>query len=409
MVLSIATKRDQVLSMMGKHARHYDDRIVEDARLCDGVEFLPPRDPACLRHVVVTGATGFLGVHVLKELLERSDLAITCVVRADSDAAAQERVLGALKAIKNTSDTNRVRSIAHDLSDDPLKAPALVAAADDADAVIHCAARVNFTDRYPQSRAANVLAMKHLLSLFSSGQHIHHVSTVAVFAGAEFAGQAIDEDTVPRPGAFASARGYCQSKLAGELMLDRCRQRGLPATVYRPGIIGWDTRTGSLNQSDFLTQFIAGSVRIGALPDIDIGISIAPVDYVAEAIVASVLNAPVAQDVLHLVGDKPMSIGALARYMAQSGVDLQVIPYPEWLRRVDADEASPLRAVSLLLPPDFPSDPRLRTPSLLDSFATDTRGGLTDRRSVRALEVLGVKKPHNDDLAVPLFVEALTQ
>ena len=49
--------------------------------------------------ILLTGATGFLGMEVLARLLERGDEEILCLVRAPDDAAAQERLDGVLATL----------------------------------------------------------------------------------------------------------------------------------------------------------------------------------------------------------------------------------------------------------------------------------------------------------------------
>jgi len=42
--------------------------------------------------VLLTGVTGFVGSEILYELLARTDAQVTCLVRADSDEQAGERL-----------------------------------------------------------------------------------------------------------------------------------------------------------------------------------------------------------------------------------------------------------------------------------------------------------------------------
>ena len=69
------------------------------------------------------------------------------------------------------------------------------------------------------------------------------------------------------------------------------RQRGVPACIYRPGVISGDSRTGMGNTKDLIWSIIKGCIQLGVmpdldtLPDIDTMINITPVDYVSRAIV----------------------------------------------------------------------------------------------------------------------------
>ncbi|KJE91167.1 hypothetical protein CAOG_02344 [Capsaspora owczarzaki ATCC 30864] len=164
------------------------------------------------RVAVLTGATGFLGAHLLHSLLEQREpltnafsyRQVVCIVRAESDAVAAERVEQALKSFSlvipgNSADTplasRRWRAVAGDLEkqdlgfatpnvistilaeihsaehpDDPLTGSefAELDARELCDKprvsdVFHCAAQVNHAKPYTELRQANVLGTWHLL------------------------------------------------------------------------------------------------------------------------------------------------------------------------------------------------------------------------------------------------------
>ncbi|MFZ5965182.1 SDR family oxidoreductase [Thalassococcus sp. BH17M4-6] len=390
-LISTGQKRAVTLQMLQQGAPEVDAKIAADAALGRDIVYAPAPAAAPVQHVVLTGATGFLGVHVLAALLQSGGPRVTCLTRGRDDAEAEARVLAALKdtgaPIANLS---RLRVLAHDLSRSLQDTPGLLPRIAQADTIINCAARVNFTDRYMQARGANVLSVRHLLHLASLGMRMHHVSTVAVFSPAAFAGAEVTEDTPPRIAAFGAAQGYAQTKLAAELMLQEAAENGLQTTIYRPGLIGWDSRTGHGNHADFLTHFITGSIRVGALPDIGIRLSIAPVDYVAGAIVGTALQGGADIPALHLVGESALSMADLAQHLTAAGPPVARVPYEDWLARIDADAQSPLRPLALLLPPNFPDDPAARVPSLLDGMAADSGPHLSDHQTRAGLPGTGV-------------------
>ena len=378
-VISTGQKRAVTLQMLQQGAQGFDAKIEADAKLGRGFVFTPVPEGAPVQHVVLTGATGFLGVHVLAAFLRPGGPRITCLTRAADNDAARQRVLAALEDTGAEGlNLSSLTVLAHDLSRPVQDTPGLLPRIAQADTIVNCAARVNFTDRYIQARGANVMSLRHLLHLASLGMRMHHVSSVAVFSPHMFNRCEVTEDTRPRIGAFSAAQGYCQTKLAAELMLREAEKAGLQSTIYRPGLIGWGSQTGHGNPADFLTHFITGSIRIGALPNIGIRLSIAPVDYVAGAIVSTVMQGTSETEALHLVGEHALSMRELSDELSKVGAPVELVPYETWLARIDADTDSPLKALSLLLPPDFPLCPAARTPSLLDGMAADTGPRLSD-------------------------------
>jgi thioester reductase-like protein len=106
--------------------------------------------------VLLTGATGFLGMEVLARLLERTDHEVVCVVRGDADARLEE-VLATLYS-DGTPHRDRVQAIAGDLTGD-------VAAPGPVDVVCHCAASISFDLPLDEARAINVEGTRAVLRL----------------------------------------------------------------------------------------------------------------------------------------------------------------------------------------------------------------------------------------------------
>ena len=405
--LSTAQKRAQVRSMLERSLDDHEKYIAEDVASCDGLRYANPDSTQKVRHLILTGATGFLGVYILRSLLQRDGLRITCLVRATDDQNARDRIVKALHEIgAHALPTDHLDVIAHDISHPPEETSGLMSAALQADVIINSAARVNFTDRYSHARAANADGVRHLLKLARRGIRLHHVSTPAVFAPSVFAGQIISEVSTPQIAQFESAHGYCQSKLAAELMIRAAAEAGLSAMVYRPGMIGWDTETGHYNKADFLTQFISASLRVGALPDITIGLSVAPVNYVAETIVSCVFREAGALKQLHLFGES-MSIGMLSSYLRQAGAQVELVDYGTWLERIDSDAGGPLGPLSLLLPARFEENHENRPPSLLRSLANDTGTVVSDALTRKHLINAGITPPKNSTLNFKTFLRKL--
>lgn len=79
-------------SLEGDDAKRVD--FTAEAEL--GVTVEPaPADPANWRrpaHIFLTGATGFLGIYLLRELLTTTDATVHCLVRADDTAHARARL-----------------------------------------------------------------------------------------------------------------------------------------------------------------------------------------------------------------------------------------------------------------------------------------------------------------------------
>jgi thioester reductase-like protein len=173
---------------------------------------------------------------------------------------------------------------------------------------------VNFTYPYTALKPANVLSVQEALRLASQVKvkPLHFVSSVAVFS----------------PGA--------ETKWVAEKVIAIARQRGVPACIYRPGIIGGDSRTGMGNTKDLVWNLIKGCIQLGVmpdvdtLPDLDTRINVAPVDYVSRAIVRLSRRPESLGQAFHFSNPQPMHWRELADFICDYGYPLRQISNAEW-------------------------------------------------------------------------------
>jgi nonribosomal peptide synthetase DhbF len=139
-------------------ARH-DQSSTAGADLLLPETILPARprrrhSPVPPRHVLLTGATGFLGRELLAELLSRSDARITCLIRANSDEEATRRLQSVLAANGRASAVQgigrRVHALAGELSERDLGLGEVryAALANRLDSIVHSAAEVSIVGDY---------------------------------------------------------------------------------------------------------------------------------------------------------------------------------------------------------------------------------------------------------------------
>ncbi len=111
--------------------------------------------------VLLTGATGFLGRHLARELLERPEGDVYCLARSGKDGGARERVEHAVLAAGASKDAVNSRLYVLDAD---LAQPLLGVSENQYDtlahsvaAIVHCAADVSWVRSYSRLRASNVL------------------------------------------------------------------------------------------------------------------------------------------------------------------------------------------------------------------------------------------------------------
>ena len=155
------------------------------------------------------------------------------------------------------------------------------------DSIYHNGAIVNLMYPYPLLRDANVRGTQEILRLAATHhiKPVHYVSTFWVHAANDGPAREVVTEDDPLPPCEALSIGYSRSKWVCEKLVAQARGRGLPITIYRPGYVTGDSRTGACKADDFLHSVVLACTRLGSIPALDMNLEVTPVDYVSRAIV----------------------------------------------------------------------------------------------------------------------------
>jgi myxalamid-type nonribosomal peptide synthetase MxaA len=366
---------------------------------------LPPVRDGEPNTVLLTGATGFLGAFLLDEILRETKATVVCLARAGNDAEAGDRIRDNLRryGLDPSGQIGRVVPLAGDLARPRfgLAADRWDRLASDVDAVVHNGAQVHFLHPYAAFRAANVAGTQEVLRLATTARlkPVHFVSSLAVLAGAG-TGRAVGEtDRDDAPDGLEN--GYAQSKWAAEELVWRAIARGVPATVLRPGRVGWHSRTGALSTDDLVCRAIRACVQLGAAPALDTRLEMSPVDFVSRAIVAIARRRDSVGRAYHLSNHRPVGLRQLLDWVRAAGYPLTPLPPERWLRTVQQSaDATAGDALTALLPlvagnPGLAGEPALADPQI------------DDRNTLAALAGTGIECPPVTAESVAAFLARL--
>lgn len=195
--------------------------------------------------ITVTGATGFLGAHLLAALLRRDDRPLCALVRGDP-AAARQRLLRAVRSTGaqcgEAEFQRRVTPVRIELA-----APRLGLSTEDHGALAqqteelwHCAADTSPLGQAAALHRTNVAGTGRILELLDAAGHsarLFHISTAFV-AGKQREGL-VSEDALEDRYGFATA--YEESKYRAEALVRTwARDGGRHAVVFRPSLLVTD-------------------------------------------------------------------------------------------------------------------------------------------------------------------------
>jgi thioester reductase-like protein len=311
-----------------------------------------PRWSGAPRSILLTGATGFLGAFLLDALLQRTDAIIHCLVRAEDEVRAWQRLRDnhARYGLWREQDQGRLRPVPGDVSSPRLGMPPARYASlrQEVDVILHAAAQMSWLLPYRDLFASNVEGTRQLLQFAadSRGATVHHVSSLGTTLVRPFENTRMVDEVTARSGLGTESilelpLGYLESKWVTHRMIEQARRLGLPVTLYAPGLITGHSQTGidSLSQSQFLHALIKGSVQLGCFPD-GLGWRFIPVDVVARSVVSCLLHpASINQDI-YLDSTSLLSPEVMVETLRGSGFDVQLVPYAAWRRKVLAHAAT---------------------------------------------------------------------
>jgi thioester reductase-like protein len=320
--------------------------------------------PILEKAIFLTGATGFLGAFLLDELLQKTAADIYCLVRSPNIELGKKKLQNSLEAylLWQESFTARIIPVLGDLSMPLLglseKEFGLLASK--IDTIYHNGALVNFTYPYAALKAANVLGTQEVLRLASQIKlkPVHFISTIGVVGSTNGVIASVDrsevkiikeQDSLPRADEHSS--GYTQSKWVAEQLITIARERGFPITIYRPGRISGDSKTGVCNPDDHTFRTIRGCIQLKSVPDRNSIVNLIPVDYTSQAIVHLSRQKESLGKVFHLVNPHPAHWSEIITWIHSFGYPLEPIPYDMWRAKLlDATGRSQENALAPLVP-----------------------------------------------------------
>lgn len=308
-----------------------------------------PSSPAQI--VVLTGATGFLGQHLVRVLLQQPSITrIHCVATRPRDGSHKQQQLPAIL----TSDP---RIVIHrgDLGADGdllgLSAEDAAAVFGEADVIIHNGADVSFLKSYTTLRRTNVASARALAALAASARgppaavpiHLVSSASVAQLSGLGSFGE-VSAAGFP-PASSAPSDGYTAAKWAAERVLERAAAAwGVPVTVHRPSSIVGEG-AGELDLMQNLFRLVEEMQAVPASGAWKGNFDFVSVENVAADIVAAAVEGEKKQGE-ELGQQGPVS--ATVRYRYEAGEIVYPLAVMEELRAEAGDGAKlPIRTMPL--------------------------------------------------------------
>lgn len=243
--------------------------------------------------ILITGATSFLGIHIISELIKKTDKKIYCLIRKMDKFE---------RFIKDFTDldinSRRLIPVFGDITKENLNLDSLLLKdiKDNVSDIIHCAADVTFFCPWERSKEINHIGTCNVIELAKATKaKLHHISTMSV------SGDILTKQTKEYPeftekdlyiGQLYKENVYAHSKyLAEKEVIKAIRNDDLNASIYRIANLTWRASDGKF-QENYLTNDLYNLTKVMVkyklipLELYNENLSMAPADETATAIVS---------------------------------------------------------------------------------------------------------------------------
>ncbi|MBR3067388.1 MAG: amino acid adenylation domain-containing protein, partial [Prevotella sp.] len=305
-----------------------------------------------LGHVLLTGATGYLGIHILRELIDSDAPAVHCLVRGKTIEKAQSRLQTMLfyyfgESFDEQFASGRLRVVLGDVTQDFDESLNGVI-----DTVFNCAAIVKHFSEGSEIEDVNIGGAQRCIDFcLKTGARLIHISTAST--------RGLSVNGVPAPNdVFTEQRfymgqylgnKYIYSKFVAErIILDAIARRGLSAKIMRVGNLAARSTDGEF-QMNFQTNSFMGRIRIynmlGCCPHSmrNKRVEFSPINEVSRAIVL-LASTPRGCCVFHPFNNHTQLLGDVLEGLSRVTGGIRFVEQEEFARAMEEAGNDPVKA-----------------------------------------------------------------
>lgn len=288
--------------------------------------------------ILLVGATGFLGSHILYDLIHNTNFRIYCLIRGKSEEHARKRLKDRLNYYFNdTLDSyldNRIITLQGDFSeynlglseDNYSKLLSTI------DTVINTAATVKHLGDYSYFEKINVTSVKNLIAFCKKSQSIKlvHISTLSVAGNTNNKeGKYIFTEENLYINQDFGDNVYISTKFLAEKLLFDAINDGLNVTIFRLGNITWRSNDGKFQYNDKENLFfnlMEYIIKVKELPNAleEKTFNLSPVEDCSRLIVSILLNNN-KNNVYHIYNHNTLTLEQIVNYLNIFGLNIKFI------------------------------------------------------------------------------------
>lgn len=336
----------------------YDYTAIDEQLLRNNLESFKKGERATIGNVLLTGAAGYLGIHVLHELINSDEKVgrIYCLLRSKADDPAEDRLTRLyfyyFDAPLSPLYGDRLSIIDGDVTD-----PKALSALEDSgiDTVINCAAVVKHFSSGTEIEDVNVGGAINLVDFcLKTGARMIQTSTMSVVTSA-YKDKVADGFLPSEQTLFCDQlldNKYVHSKfLAERAVLEAVAEKGLKGKVMRFGNLAARHSDGEF-QINFTTNSAMGRLRAFAMlkcaayDQLDATMEFSPIDAVARAVVKLCLT-PDDCTLFHVFNNQNISMEGIFHELNDLGYGIDYVEREDFAKAFREAQSDPVKAEAL--------------------------------------------------------------
>ena len=302
-------------------------------------------------NILLTGANGFLGAHILAELLNTpiNISKIFCIVRNKNKSNGKDRLLHIMHFYFNKKYDELIEKYVQIIEAElsivnfGLDENIYKNLTQSIDTVIHCAANVKHYGKYSNFERINVIGTKNIIDFCKeSNSHLHYISTMTISGNylLEQKNNSVifDENSFYKMQNFDN-NVYSKSKLIAESYILEGISNGLTATIYRIGDL-----TGRFSDGVFQDNISENSIYLRLRSILEIGsipnsienndLEFTPVDYAAKALKYIIYSNENKNRIFNIYNPNFICTKDLLNFIKLSNYNIKIIPQNKFVELI---------------------------------------------------------------------------
>lgn len=340
--------------------------LQKDVYLAPGTIFAGGFDPKQIENpttIFLTGVTGFVGIHLLQELLDTTIADIYCLVRAQDEFYAMEKIERCFKQYhipQKEEQKSRIIPVIGDLALPSLglSEETFKKLAKQTDLIYHSGSSVNFIEPYSYMKAPNVEGLREIIKLAGAERTkcLALLSTISVYSwGHLFTGKTVmleSDDIEQNLMSVSKDIGYVRSKWVMEAVADLAAKEGLPLITYRLGYAMCHSETGASASYQWWSGLVKNCIEFKSYPALtELREGLITVDYMTKSMAHITKNKEAIGKKFNLIARPETNLtledffGLMKKYYPFTLKDL---PYKEWRKQWEDDSKNRLYPLTSL-------------------------------------------------------------